>query len=50
MGFMEMMEKNEVSVTENGALGFNTEGHKIVDLNFAIPSFREHINSDLFDE
>ena len=34
---------------DNGAVGFVTEGHKLVDLNFAIPSFRNGIDEHLFD-
>ena len=49
MGFMEMMEKNQKSYTENGAVGFSTTGHKLVDLNFAVPSFRNGIDKDLFE-
>lgn len=48
--FMEEIEKNEAKVTENGALGFVTSGHKIVDLNFAIPSYRNNIDKALFEQ
>ena len=50
MGFIKAMEKNEKKLTENGAVGFATEGHKIVDLNFAIPSFRTKVDTALFEE
>lgn len=50
MGFIKAMEKNEKKLTENGAVGFATEGHKIVDLNFAIPSFRKQVNTALFEQ
>ena len=50
MGFMKMMENNEKRNTENGAVGYKTQGHKLVDLNFAVPSFRNAIDKDLFDE
>lgn len=50
MGFIKAMEKNEKKLTENGAVGFATEGHKIVDLNFAIPSFRTNVDTALFEE
>ena len=50
MGFIKAMEKNEKKLTENGAVGFATEGHKIVDLNFAIPSFRTEVDTALFEE
>ena len=50
MNFMTALEKNEKSITENGALGYKTAGHSLVDLNFAIPSFRsDGIDKDLFD-
>lgn len=49
MGFMEKMERNQKSYTENGAVGYVTTGHKLVDLNFAIPSFRNGIDKDLFE-
>ena len=49
MGFMEKLEENQKSYTENGAVGYKTTGHKIVDLNFAIPSFRTGIDKDLFE-
>ena len=32
---------NEVSITENGAIGFKTSGTKLVDLNFAVSSLRK---------
>ena len=48
MGFMEKLENNQKSYTENGAVGYVTSGHKIVDLNFAIPSFRDGIDVRLF--
>ena len=50
MGFIKAMERNEKKITENGAVGFSTEGHKIVDLNFAIPSFRTKVDTALFEE
>ena len=31
---------NEVSITENGAVGFKTSGKKLLDINFAIASLR----------
>lgn len=50
MDFMEMMKNNQKKETENGAIGYATQGHKLVDLNFAIPSFREKVDTLLFDE
>lgn len=50
MDFMNLIEKEEKSVTENGALGFKTTGSKLVDLNFKIPSFRKNIDTELFEK
>lgn len=50
MNFMEALENSQESITENGAIGFKTTGHKLVDLNFAIPSFRAKIDKDLFEQ
>ena len=38
----EIESLSNVSVTENGALGFATTNNKLVDLNFRVPSMREH--------
>ena len=40
MGFYEDMKMNQKSVTKNGAVGYATSGHPLVDLNFAAGSFR----------
>lgn len=44
MGFMNdlktTLDENSFSVTENGALGFSTSGRKLLDINFAVTSFR----------
>ena len=46
---MEMMKKQGVSYTENGAVGNSTSGSKLVDLNFKIPQYRrEGIDVNLF--
>nr|DAF57497.1 MAG TPA: protein of unknown function (DUF2828) [Myoviridae sp. ctqfO1] len=50
MDFMKMIENDEKSVTENGAVGFKTSGSKLVDLNFQVPSFRKTIDKDLFKQ
>ena len=50
MDFMKMIENNEKTLTENGAVGFKTTGSKVVDLNFRIPSFRRGIDKELFDK
>lgn len=50
MDFMKMIENDEKTITENGAVGFKTTGSKVVDLNFCIPSFRRVIDKELFDK
>ena len=46
---MKMMKMQEVSYTENGAVGNSTSGSKLVDLNFNIPQYRQRgINKNLF--
>ena len=50
MDFMNELAKNEKSITENGAVGYKTTGHKLVDLNFGIPSYRGKADLDLFDQ
>ena len=50
MDFMKMIENDEKSITENGAVGFKTSGSKLVDLNFQVPSFRKAIDKDLFKQ
>ena len=50
MDFMKDLENNEKIETENGAIGYKTAGSKLVDLNFAVPSFRrEFADTHLFD-
>lgn len=50
MDFMNELAKNEKSITENGAIGYKTTGHKLVDLNFGIPSYRAKADLDVFDQ
>lgn len=50
MNFMKKLEKNEKSYTENGAVGYKSTGHKLVDLNFKIPQYRQNIDADLFEK
>ena len=38
---------NEVSITENGAIGFATSGKKLLDINFAISSLRSKTDADI---
>lgn len=45
MGFMEAMESTingnaNVSVTENGAIGYRSTGKSLLDLNFSVSSMR----------
>ena len=44
MNFMNAVKKtldNEVSITENGAVGYRTTGKNLLDLNFAVASLRK---------
>ena len=50
MDFMKKLEKNEKSYTENGAVGYKSTGHKLVDLNFKIPQYRQDIDANLFEK
>ena len=43
MAFMEKLEeqlKNEMQLTENGAVGYKTSGKRLLDMNFAVSSMR----------
>ena len=37
---------NNISVTENGALGYKTTGSALTDLNFRVSSMRTYISDD----
>ena len=50
MNFITELENNEKSYTENGSIGYTTTEHRLVDLNFKVPSYRDKIDSDLFDK
>jgi hypothetical protein len=39
--------KNTKKITENGAVGFSTSGHKILDMNFKTSSYRQCDNSEI---
>ena len=41
---------NEVSVTENGAIGFKTSGKKLVDLNFATSTLRNSTDQEIINK
>jgi len=43
------LDENSYSVTENGALGFSTSGKKLLDLNFAVTSFRNKSDKAIED-
>lgn len=38
---------SNVSITENGAVGYKTSGKKLLDLNFAVSSLRSVPDSDI---
>ena len=38
---------DEISVTENGACGFKTTGHKLLDINFAVSSLRNKSKEEI---
>lgn len=48
--FINELKKNQLQETENGALGYVTSGKALVDLNFGIPSYRDKVDTDKFDE
>lgn len=43
------LDENSFSVTENGAIGFSTSGRKLLDLNFAVTSFRNKSDKAIED-
>lgn len=51
MGFMDnlktTLDENSFAYTDNGALGYATSGTKLLDLNFAVTSFRKKTNLDI---
>ena len=50
MGFMEKLHivlDNCVKLTENGALGYETTGKALVDLNFAVASLRNQDEEEI---
>lgn len=40
---------NEISITENGAVGFKTTGTKLVDINFAVSSLRSMSDAGIIE-
>lgn len=53
MSFMDdlkmTLNENSFAYTENGALGFSTSGTKLLDLNFAVTSFRNKPDNAIED-
>lgn len=50
MSFIENLKNNEKIETENGAVSYKTSSNPLVDLNFKVPSFRNKVDFNLFDE
>ena len=44
-----MENESNISVTENGAVGYRTTGKALLDLNFAIASLRQAKDSDIIN-
>lgn len=42
--------QDNVSITENGAIGYKTSGKKLVDLNYALGSMRNMSESEIWDK
>lgn len=43
------LDENSFALTENGALGYSTSGRKLLDLNFAVTSFRNKSDKAIED-
>ena len=43
----ELLENHNVSVTENGAVGYRTTGKKLLDLNFSVASLRSATEQEI---
>ena len=55
MSFLEKLEDNlledwNVSVTENGAVGYKTTGKPLLDMNFKISSYRNMTETEIVDD
>ena len=52
MSFMKEYAKRETVTTENGALGFKTTGHYLLDFSYSVPAMRNNPESffELFDK
>ena len=49
MGLLKGTLDNRKQVTENGAVGFNTTGKKLLDMNFAVSSLRQASDEEIRD-
>lgn len=47
MGRLQEVLHKETAGTENGAVGYKTSGKELVDLNFAVASFRNHEQGEI---
>lgn len=43
------LDENSFALTENGAIGYSTSGRKLLDLNFAVTSFRNKSDKKIED-
>lgn len=56
MNFMEAINnalvssKSNISITENGAIGYKTTGKKVLDLNFDVPALRKLDDKQVVDK
>ena len=54
--FMQSMKKtldeiyNNFSITENGAIGYKTTGHTLLDMNFAVASYRSKSPNEIIQQ
>lgn len=45
----ELLEGSNISVTENGAVGYRTTGKNLLDINFAVSSLRSKSDEEIID-
>lgn len=55
MSFIEKLENtlNEdynTSITENGATGYRTTAHALLDMNFKVPTYRKYFNEEIISD
>ena len=51
MSFLQGLEKElNVSITENGAVGYKTTGKAILDFNFKIASYRSKSEKEILND